>query len=127
MTDVVRIGERYRLARLAAKDDNAAFETNEIDEADLAEGGDGIVYAGTKKEAAEIRAKMARGNAERLLTTIVSECEQHIGEIARLQTAFTPEDMSTLLDNLADDARAALKELGQETGCLIKFATVVQW
>lgn len=52
------VGEEHRLKRLADGDPNAPFETNEIDEHDLSEGGDGIVYAGTKEEAADVRSKI---------------------------------------------------------------------
>jgi hypothetical protein len=49
------VGEAGRLARLAAGDPNAVFETNEIDSEDLAAGGDGIVYAASAAEAAAVR------------------------------------------------------------------------
>jgi hypothetical protein len=55
MIETIKVGERYRLERLAAGDYNAIFETNELDQYDLDNGGDGIVYASTAKEAVEIR------------------------------------------------------------------------
>lgn len=57
------IGEDYRLARLAAGDHNAAFETNELDQADLDAGGDGIVYAASVEEAVAVRRLLALGTA----------------------------------------------------------------
>ncbi len=52
------VGELQRLARLFAGDANAALETNEVDLEDPTRGGDGITYAGSAEEAAEIRARM---------------------------------------------------------------------
>jgi len=58
-----KVGEFYRLARLAAGDSNAAFETNEFDACDFEEGGDGIVYASSIEEAARARQQEAPKDA----------------------------------------------------------------
>lgn len=52
-------GERVCAATGArTPNDNTAYITGEIDQSDLAEGGDGIVYAGSVEEAAGIRANL---------------------------------------------------------------------